>query len=70
VRHKGPRSGGVFAHVVHKRSVNPGRWLGHVKIWRCESNVLPSKCVKVWQKGINIEDNEEERLAETKTYNE
>ena len=28
------------------------------------------KCVKVWQKGINIEDNEEKRLAETKTYNE
>ena len=28
------------------------------------------RCMKVWQKGINIEDNEEECLAETKTYDE
>jgi hypothetical protein len=44
-------------------------WLSkglEVRVEHC----APERCIKVWQTGINMEGDEEERLAETRTYNE
>ena len=52
---------------------DPSTLIGDLAMYRsgdASRKIRIQKCVKVWQKGINIEDNEEECLAETKTYDE
>ena len=52
---------------------DPSTLIGDLAMYRsgdASRKICIQKCVKVWQKGINIEDDEEEQLAETKTYYE